>query len=407
MNRKASLERDFTYYDLLHVDATATHEQIREAYRASVRTYHPDVNQAANAQHLTSLLNEAWHTLSDSARRKAYDASLNGQKTASGQVQPLVQKPWELLSCERCGRNDRHLRVAVFYFVRSLLVYSRITPFVAILCSGCRSFYSLRSAVYSSLLGPWRFPSGLLLTTKALRVAVRGGERPPDLNARLLRHQAMASLQRHDLAGAKTALVAAQGYEPNPAVGELLRDPEILKADASEPPRWVWGQLVTWAVVPLIAALLVLAVSTLFRPPAVTTIAHRAKYSGPPAIMASARGRLCVAEAQRRFNKSMEHASLEQIRSACIAAANELVLSRSAERATATDGARYTSAVYLSYGGVADVKLGHAVQGYSELSKARTVFRTLAAYSPDEPIRTHAAYALKSIIPWLSTRRPL
>jgi curved DNA-binding protein CbpA len=65
-----------TYYELLGVSSNATEDQIRQAYRAKVRRYHPDVNRAPNAGQLTALLNEAWSTLGDPRARAKYDRGI-------------------------------------------------------------------------------------------------------------------------------------------------------------------------------------------------------------------------------------------------------------------------------------------------------------------------------------------
>ena len=65
-----------TYYELLGVSSNATEDQIRQAYRAKVRRFHPDVNKAPNAGQLTALLNEAWSTLGDARARARYDRNI-------------------------------------------------------------------------------------------------------------------------------------------------------------------------------------------------------------------------------------------------------------------------------------------------------------------------------------------
>lgn len=60
-----------SYYELLHVDPSATAAEIRRAYRDLVRRYHPDLGLGTAAQ--MALINEAYAVLSDQARRDAYD----------------------------------------------------------------------------------------------------------------------------------------------------------------------------------------------------------------------------------------------------------------------------------------------------------------------------------------------
>ena len=74
---------EFSYYDLLGVESSATQAEIHSAYRLSLLRYHPDVNPAPNAKRLTEMLNEAHHVLSATVRRVAYDATLASRGRSS------------------------------------------------------------------------------------------------------------------------------------------------------------------------------------------------------------------------------------------------------------------------------------------------------------------------------------
>ncbi len=394
------MQRSFTFYDMLGVSATASREQIRAAYRASVRSYHPDVNRAPSAPRLMSALNEAWHTLSDPARRRAYDLEISLKPGSASKAAATVPK-WQTLRCERCERSDLHLRVAVFYHVCSFLVYSRLSSAKATLCSRCRSAASLRSAFYSLLLGPWGIPWGLPYTAKALFAAVRGGEKPRHSNARMLRHQAMASLQEADFTRAKAALMQAQAYDPDPAVSELLRDPEIAVAHAPPAPRWLAGQTLALALLCVpIAVLTVAAFGFLARP--TMTHALNTPNSEVASGAMSSLGRSCVKTGRGTLGASGQPSlqKLSTLRKACMAAVHEKL---SGTMLDEPDRVQYNLGTYLAYGGIADLRLHHALRGLAELSRARKIFRTLAADTVMKHLRADAADSLNSIVPWLSS----
>lgn len=63
--------RDF--YAILGVARAATADDIRAAYRRLVRTLHPDVNKAADAQARFTEVQEAYDVLSDPEKRRLYD----------------------------------------------------------------------------------------------------------------------------------------------------------------------------------------------------------------------------------------------------------------------------------------------------------------------------------------------
>jgi hypothetical protein len=75
MRRKITYDPVRDYYAILGIDSNATPEEIRQAYRHSVRRVHPDLNQdrADWATEQIQLVNEAYDVLSHSARRKQYD----------------------------------------------------------------------------------------------------------------------------------------------------------------------------------------------------------------------------------------------------------------------------------------------------------------------------------------------
>lgn len=62
------------YYDVLGVRRDTSQEEIRQAYRKLVRTYHPDLNKDPGAEDRFKDISEAYSVLSDPATRARYDA---------------------------------------------------------------------------------------------------------------------------------------------------------------------------------------------------------------------------------------------------------------------------------------------------------------------------------------------
>ncbi|XP_018536076.1 dnaJ homolog subfamily B member 9 isoform X1 [Lates calcarifer] len=62
------------YYETLHVEPTATDNQIKKAFRKLAVKYHPDKNKSADAEKTFREIAEAYTVLSNKERRKLYDS---------------------------------------------------------------------------------------------------------------------------------------------------------------------------------------------------------------------------------------------------------------------------------------------------------------------------------------------
>ena len=76
------------YYKILEIKQSATLDEIKKAYRTLSKRYHPDMNK--NGVEQFKSINEANSVLSDSTKRKVYDAQYrahfkpkNSQQSAS------------------------------------------------------------------------------------------------------------------------------------------------------------------------------------------------------------------------------------------------------------------------------------------------------------------------------------
>ena len=72
------------YYETLSVNRDASEAEIKQAFRTLARQYHPDVNKAPDAEARFKEINEAYETLRDPQKRRAYDLFGHSNGRAGG-----------------------------------------------------------------------------------------------------------------------------------------------------------------------------------------------------------------------------------------------------------------------------------------------------------------------------------
>lgn len=83
------------YYEILGVDRSAEQEVIDAAYLAMMRRYHPDTftGLKAEGERRAKQLNEAYATLRDAERRRAYDETLGPAAPKTAPVREALANP--------------------------------------------------------------------------------------------------------------------------------------------------------------------------------------------------------------------------------------------------------------------------------------------------------------------------
>jgi hypothetical protein len=172
-------------YAVLGVDADASGEQIRAAYRLLALKFHPDRNPQPSAKTRFFEASKAYRTLSDPEQRRAYDRSLVDDS------RPGRALPIQPICCTDCGRVTAQPRILTFRTVMSFLVWSRCAKIEGIFCVNCARKAALRASWITALAGWWG-PLGPPLTIWAIAANGAGGSRKPVSDQKLLMNNAEA-----------------------------------------------------------------------------------------------------------------------------------------------------------------------------------------------------------------------
>lgn len=188
------------YYAVLGLPPGADLAAIKAAYRARVKTVHPDRNQTRAAAEEFQRLAEAYRVLRDVVHRAEYDATGGHPLIDDGDDYPATP-----FACSCCGAITAQPRYVIFHRVKSFLLWAKRSRTEGIFCRDCADAAAVRASVFTWALGWWSLP-GLVLAPIALIRNLLGGTYPRNQNARLLIRQARAflALDEVDLARALT-----------------------------------------------------------------------------------------------------------------------------------------------------------------------------------------------------------
>lgn len=123
------MEKEHTHYESLKVTRDAPMEVVRAAYRALSQKYHPDRNDGSEtANRMMTVLNVAYETLSDLAKRQQYDAWIlsnegDDEKDGLAALQPRHGRPQ---STEQLRRRPYRNKGGRWFFVAMLCTWTII-----------------------------------------------------------------------------------------------------------------------------------------------------------------------------------------------------------------------------------------------------------------------------------------
>jgi curved DNA-binding protein len=100
------------YYKAQGVNREASAAEIKRAYQKLARKFHPDVNKEKNSEERFKEVNQAYHSLKDPKKRKAYD-----QLAANWQQGQTFQPPPDWTFERRCVMHVCVVRIFTPLFI--------------------------------------------------------------------------------------------------------------------------------------------------------------------------------------------------------------------------------------------------------------------------------------------------
>jgi DnaJ-class molecular chaperone len=109
----AKIMNELDYYQLLGIPPSASAAEVRKAFHASSRTFHPDANRELDPAlrdqcvQISKRVTEAYCVLRDARRRQAYDARANSNQNLRIQLAEAKNAHSEQHKAERRGRTPQ------------------------------------------------------------------------------------------------------------------------------------------------------------------------------------------------------------------------------------------------------------------------------------------------------------
>jgi hypothetical protein len=151
-----------THYETLGVEPSAPAEDIKRAYRALVKRWHPDKNPGdPQAEAKIRDINAAWDELSTPERRASYDLSLTnptpsrvGPQWSQAQwSQAQRQAQWQAQWQAQAGQMRAVTLSPTQKWVGGLVLFAVVVPILAVAAVLGVSWLLLR-ALLNALIGP-------------------------------------------------------------------------------------------------------------------------------------------------------------------------------------------------------------------------------------------------------------
>gem|GEM_PF-578279 len=212
------------HYERLGVDPTASLAEIKIAYRHRAMELHPDRNASADTTKEFQQLTESYNVLTDASARMQYDT--NSHSAGLGSPPSDREERLRLIVCSTCEEIAAHPRFIIFHEVRSRFLTSRRATVRGIFCPECAQAAGLRATAITWLRGWWALPWGPVYSVQAIARNLSGGDKPNEVNARMLLYQAWAFTSAGNTAAGRVVALEALEFASRIPLVHRSRDDE-------------------------------------------------------------------------------------------------------------------------------------------------------------------------------------
>jgi hypothetical protein len=174
------------YYLILGVPKTASAAEIKSAYRQLVKRWHPDVNSTKEATAKSQEINDAYSVLGSPERKALYDSG--NYAAAVDPATRATEADFDPVTCDGCGAISAQPRFVRYVRVISIAIASFRSQPGGVFCVSCASKRLFLNTLFTGAVG-WLGIWGIFWSLGALFTNLRGGIKPPDLNAFVLGRQ--------------------------------------------------------------------------------------------------------------------------------------------------------------------------------------------------------------------------
>jgi curved DNA-binding protein CbpA len=127
------------YFSILGVKVDATPDEIKRAYRQKARQFHPDLNDAPDAEDQFRLVSEAYRVLSDAKQRAAYVQTRIQAQAAVLDKRITRRKP-------RSHYKSSHITLHIGYLLVGVIMVAWVMDRGAFFVAGARSSMQMQCA---------------------------------------------------------------------------------------------------------------------------------------------------------------------------------------------------------------------------------------------------------------------